>query len=225
MRHKLLKINVNISRLKITGKDVCIEHRHYASLASAEVLPYEPSYSIFGVPRMADSDPEFVAMQTVFSTLEALDAEARGRVMAYVASRLDLPRQSLPTGKVQGAPVDEPILDSANTQDRDQTFQSLAELFDASQPTTNAEKALVAGYWVQVCLGNETFDSQSANKELKHLGDGLVNITSAIDSLKNQKPALALQLRKSGRTQQARKTYKITVAGVRAVENMISGND
>lgn len=225
MHLKLLKILVNTKYIYAVSKDTCINKKHYAPLARTNLLPYEPSYSIFGVPRMADSDPEFVAMQTVFSTLEALDAEARGRVMAYVASRLDLPRQSLPTAKVQAALVDETILDGANTQDTTQTFQSLAELFDASQPTTNAEKALVAGYWVQVCLGNETFDSQSANKELKHLGDGLVNITSAIDSLKNQKPALALQLRKSGRTQQARKTYKITVAGVRAVENMIGGND
>lgn len=67
----------------------------------------------------------------------------------------------------------------------------------------------------------EAFDSQSAHKELKHLGQQLPNITNALESLKNQKPALVLQLRKSGTSQQARKTYKLTVAGMRAVEKMI----
>lgn len=180
---------------------------------------------MIGYQKMADLDPEFTAMQTVFATLQSLDSEARGRVMAYVASRLDLPGHLLSAPKVQDRTPDNDIPKPDKPQDRNATFESLAELFDASHPSTNAEKALVAGYWLQVCQGHETFDSQSANKELKHLGDGLANITSAIDSLKNQKPALALQLRKSGRTQQARKTYKITVAGVKAVENMIDGRD
>jgi hypothetical protein len=174
---------------------------------------------------MTDPDPEFTAMQTVYATLQALDTEARGRVMAYVASRLDLTKHTAIAPKAQDstqAPDANSVQDSHKSE---VSFESLAELCDASHPATNAEKALVAGYWLQVCLGNETFDSASANKELKHLGDGVANITAAIDSLKNQKPALALQLRKSGRTQQARKTYKLTVAGVKAVENRINGRD
>jgi hypothetical protein len=58
---------------------------------------------------------------------------------------------------------------------------------------------------------------------LKNLGQGLANITNAIDGLRNQKPALVLQLKKSGKSQQARKTYKLTVAGIKAVEVMIDG--
>jgi hypothetical protein len=61
------------------------------------------------------------------------------------------------------------------------------------------------------------------NKELKNLGEGILNITSALDALKAQKPALALQLKKAGKSRQARKTYKVTVAGLKFVENMIRG--
>jgi hypothetical protein len=174
---------------------------------------------------MADSDPEFLAMQSVYATLQALDEEARGRVLTYVASRLELPKLGPLTSVAQESQLPANVQNAATSQDNPTTFDTLAELFDAAQPVTNAEKALVAGYWVQVCLGSETFDSQSVNKELKNLGDGLANITSAIDSLKSQKPALALQLRKSGRTQQARKTYKITIAGIRSVQNMMNGRD
>jgi hypothetical protein len=76
---------------------------------------------------------------------------------------------------------------------------------------------------LQVCQGAESFDAFSAHKELKNLGQGVGNITIAIDSLKSQKPALALQLKKSGKTQQSRKTYKITVAGINSVASMING--
>lgn len=168
---------------------------------------------------MSTEDVEFLAIQSVVQSLSGLESEARSRVMAYVMSRFEMspppPAANKPLVSMNNSPV------SDNKIGID-TFDSLAELHDAAQPSTNAEKALVAGYWLQVCEGGETFDSQSANTALKNLGDGLANITAAIDSLKNQKPALALQLRKSGRTQQARKTYKITTAGIKAVENMIS---
>jgi hypothetical protein len=76
---------------------------------------------------------------------------------------------------------------------------------------------------LQVCQNAETFDGFTANKELKQLGKGMANITIAIDALRNEKPdARALQVGKSGKSQQARKTYKLTVAGIKAVEAMIN---
>jgi hypothetical protein len=39
--------------------------------------------------------------------------------------------------------------------------------------------------------------------------------------LKSQKPALVVQLKKSGSTKQARKKYKLTTAGKKAVEQLI----
>jgi hypothetical protein len=125
--------------------------------------------------------------------------------------------------------VEEPAREDEETDEIEATqetpleFGSFAELFDAAQPKTGYDKALVAGYWLQVCQGADSFDGFSANKELKHLGEGLPNITSSVDTLKAQKPALALQLKKSGKSRQARKVYKVTVAGVRAVEAMIGG--
>jgi hypothetical protein len=47
------------------------------------------------------------------------------------------------------------------------------------------------------------------------------NITEALDTLKNQKPALVLQLKKSGTTVQARKTYKVTNEGARRIRQLM----
>ena len=112
-----------------------------------------------------------------------------------------------------------PALPSTSTR----TFVDFADLFGAADPSTHAEKALIAGYWLQVCQGAESFDSQSANKELKNLGHGLPNITHALTSLKETKPALVQQLRKSGSSQQARKTYRVTVGVIDKVKGMVNG--
>jgi hypothetical protein len=173
----------------------------------------------------AGPDLEFSAIQTVFGALHGLDEQARIRVLEYVSARLGI------TGVARAAPkrsqepereeTEEPDLEQE--QDAAPKFGSFAELFDAANPKGASDKALVAGYWLQVCEGTDSFDGFSANKELKHLGQGLPNVTSAIDTLKGQKPALALQLKKSGKSRQARKLYKITVAGIRVVEGMIGG--
>ena len=71
-------------------------------------------------------------------------------------------------------------------------FEDIASLMDACSPTTDSLKALVAGYWLQVCQGSQSFDGQSANKELKHLGHAVGNITRALGAVIDQKPALVL---------------------------------
>jgi len=173
-----------------------------------------------------NQDAEFSAMHILYGALEPLDDEARSRVVNYVIARLDIGVQRVikaqsPLSNATEGEADDPSL--KEEQSAAPKFGSLAELYDAAgNPHGNGEKALVAGYWLQVCGGNENFDSQSINKELKNLGEGVANITAALEYLKNQKPALAIQLKKSGTSQQARKIFKVTVAGIKAVEAMIN---
>jgi hypothetical protein len=168
------------------------------------------------------ADAEFSAMQTLYNALEPLDDDARTRVINYIVARLEITQSNYrQEAATESSDNEEPVVRQEATTKTD--YASVAELYDATQPKSNGDKALIAAYWLQVCQGAESFDSQSANKELKHLGQGLANITAAIDTLKNQKPALALQLKKSGKSQQARKVYKVTVAGIKAVEAMSHG--
>ena len=167
---------------------------------------------------MGDDDREFAAIRAVYAALEPLDVDARSRVIRYMSSRLDIDaRQNLVDAEGCGDPQD-----GVADADASAIYGSFAELHNAANPGTNAEQALLAGYWLQVCVGGDSFDSQSANAELKNLGHGLANVTAALDALKNQKPALALQLRKSGRSQQARKLFKITMAGINRVSEMVA---
>jgi hypothetical protein len=167
-------------------------------------------------------DAEFVAMQAVYSALKPLNPQIRGRVINSVVSLLDVSSKAItpPTANT-GEVAEEAAIEQE--QESAPKYETFADLYDASTPTSTPQKALLAGYWLQVCQEAQSFDGHSVNKELKNLGHGLSNVTNAVEALKTQKPALALQLAKSGKTQQARKTYKITVAGIKAVEAMISG--
>jgi hypothetical protein len=160
-------------------------------------------------------------MKAVFTALEPLDHDARARVVSYVVSRLEIGI----TGQVAMAEIIEGQAAGTTPSEVAVKFSNFAELVAAASPKSTADKALLAGYWIQVCDGKPNFDGFAANTILKHLGEGLANITNAIDALKNQKPQLVLQLRKSGMTKQARKTYMVTAAGIKTVQNMISEDD
>ena len=72
-------------------------------------------------------------------------------------------------------------------------------------------------------LQQADFDSFRLNKELQHLGHQLPNVTYALTELGKRKPALAMQVRKSGKSAQARKRYRLTDAGIKSVEEMMNG--
>ena len=100
-------------------------------------------------------------------------------------------------------------------------FDDLADVFHAASPKTEAEKALVAAYWMSVGEGKLEFTAQEVNKSLKNLGHGIVNITDALTKLMGKKPSLVMQTAKSGASKQARKKYKLTRAGLDAVPRMV----
>jgi hypothetical protein len=174
---------------------------------------------------VTEIDTETKAIGEIAGIVGALDEGQRGRVIRYILERFNLTGTNIRVNASSNS-------HSRKTEDGDaiapgsgavSEFDDIASLMDACSPTTDSLKALVAGYWLQVCQGNQSFDGQSANKELKNLGHAVGNITRALGALMDQKPALVLQLRKSGNTKQARKMYKVTEAGIRKVKAMTTG--
>lgn len=172
---------------------------------------------------------EFSAIKAVHDALEPLEEEARARVLTYITSLLGIDVKVAGSRGAAGAADTTDVNEEAEEAAADEaakgapTFSTFAELYAATSPKSNGEKALVVGYWLQVCQGAENFTAAAANKELTHLGHKVANITDAIDAMKNQKPMLILQLKKSGNSRQARKLYKVSHEGVKRVEGMIGG--
>jgi hypothetical protein len=154
--------------------------------------------------------------------LEPLNPDARDRVFKYIASLLSIEVEGAP-GRSQEAEREEAAVAAAEeAAEEAPDFETFADLEAAARPGTNAEKALVAAYWLQKCQGQGTFNSYAVQKVLDDVGARIANITNAIDDLKGQKPQLVLQLKKSGRSKQARKTYKVTAPGFARVLEMIN---
>ena len=97
----------------------------------------------------------------------------------------------------------------------------LASLLARWTPTTMSDKALLGAYYLSRARGEETVTSQSINTELKRNGLAISNITRAIEANMRPDRPLMMQDGKKGSTKQARKQYRVTPAGVEAVERKL----
>ena len=169
-------------------------------------------------------DDELSAIQGILKILEPFDEKSKDRIYVYVRDRIGVRTEDTRSvGRVRLCEASSG--GSGNADDGKSVmgeYESFAELHDAAQPNTDAERVLIAAYWLQECEGESSFVGYSVNRALKDLGHGVSNVTNAIDKLKNQKPALVIQLKKSGKSKQARKTYKVTAAGNSAVSEVLS---
>lgn len=170
---------------------------------------------------------ELEAMKAVHEALGSLKSDAQSRVLQWVVGTLGL-GESVLAGekKTHGTDTRPRRHDASHGGERGSsgllTYATFADLLGEAQPQTDAEKALVGGYWFQVINGAEDFASQSVNDKLKDTGEAVGNITRAFDRLKSAKPQLIRQLQKTGKTQQARKKLKLTTAGIEQVDRMLS---
>lgn len=186
-------------------------------------------------------DPEIEAMASIANALAALDDEsARSRILRWAADKYGVPltpsgTQSTATRQVQlTGGADERVDDvedqlngssatsgnsAANCKTR---FQHFAELFNAVNPRTEVEKAITAGFWVQECRGQATWQAYELNKELKNLGHYISHITTALAGGMETKPATVLQIKKAGTSRQGRKTYKLSTHGLNLVRSRIA---
>lgn len=168
------------------------------------------------------------AVRNVLAQLDGLEPDEQKRVLLWVAEMRGF--EFVGSNQRNHGDHDGETLDIRNeegdaaTTMRNAEFADFSDLCTAADPKTEVERALVAGYWLQVSEGRENFGSQDCNNLLKDFGTPIGNVTRAFDRLKSHRPALAQQTQKSGRTKQARKLYKITVNGQRRVKEMIDGS-
>lgn len=173
-------------------------------------------------------DAEIEAMGKVADALGDLEVEARARVLRWAAERY---RVEVAPLRRRGGKVDDFNEDHVGDEDQEngvdddngstggsgtpQQFEHFAELYDATDPSSDQERVLVAAYWTQVKLGKSPFGSAELNKLLKDLGHGIKAINKAMLINMRKKPALILQVSRGGSAQQARKKYKVTDAGLK----------
>ena len=160
-------------------------------------------------------DKQTAAIMKVVDALASLDEDDRRPVLAYLNMRF---------GGIAPAPLPTtpPPPPSQVGVGAAPGFQSFPDLYHAANPETESEKALIGGYWLQCCQGQDSFDSFNINSLLKDMGYSVSNITRAIDALMAQDPKPVMQLKKSGTSRQARKSFKLTTTGIKRVAEMLA---
>ena len=160
------------------------------------------------------NDKELQAMGVVLETIEPLDAEARSRVLGWVVQKLNVSKTDVAAGGMSFGAATDAV----------GGFDQFHILFDKCGPAADTDRALVGGYWFQVCRSQADFSGQEVNDELKQLGHPVGNITRAYDNLQAHKPVLARQVQKTGKNKQGRKRYKLTREGISRVEELLRGS-
>jgi hypothetical protein len=171
-------------------------------------------------------DPEIEAMGQLIAALDSLSHDdARVRVLRWAADRYGVTIASASVKSSPGTP-------SAPSEDRpprvpdvrdtgEPVFEQFVDLFDAVDPKSDVDKALTAAYWLQIVSKQPSWQALRVNNLLKDMGHGVGNVTSALRTAQERKPALVRQVAKSGRAAQSWKTYKLTTSGVSHVRRRL----
>jgi hypothetical protein len=169
------------------------------------------------------ADKELNAMTAIAQALDSFDeseSETVSRILHWALSRYKISAPSAKNSSKNSAPTYALAPDGAQQQ-----FSDIAELFSIAAAKTDVERALLAGYWLMTGENKADFTGQEANDHLKNLGHPVGNITDAFTSLITRRPALVMQVAKSGPSKQARKRYKLTRAGIEHVAKLVTGTE
>jgi hypothetical protein len=170
----------------------------------------------YAMPKAKLKHDEVDAMRDVTAALEPLGSDEQGRVLRWAAERFSVALSQ--SGGGRSARREDPARRGSAAEEP----EDAGEFYSQTDPEKEPERALVMAYWVQEVRGDGEFDAHTVNTQLKHLGHGVSNITRALDDLKARKPQLVIQVQKSGKSQQARKRYKVTSAGKAEVQRMLT---
>jgi hypothetical protein len=175
------------------------------------------------------ADPEIDAMSALATALADLEGDARGRVLRWAAERYGVSVNTSKGGRHGGGAAGghdggtgEEVTDKEIAEEAP-VYEHFADLFNEAQPKTHPDKALVAAYWLQAIQDQSTWQSAALQLELKNLGHAIGNITEALTTNMQKKPARIVQVQKAGKSRQARKTYKVTHEGLVYVQGMLRG--
>lgn len=167
---------------------------------------------------------EIEAMKGAYSSLKDLNQEEQARVIEWLVKKLSL-LDLLGFEGLQKKNIKKEILDNLKGTEINNdiaSFDSVADLFAASNANSDQEKVLLIASYLQIKNSLSEITSREINKGLQHMGHGVGNITNTISGLIDKKPQLMIQTRKEGKSQQAQKKYKVTTEGVIAAKKLIN---
>ena len=155
---------------------------------------------------------ELDAMQAIADIVADLTVPERVRVTAWLTAYADQGAANAPADIVA---VDAPAEDDTASADEpaDSEGFTFSSLYQAVAPRTNAQRAVVAAWWLEEQEGRESWFTHDISKQLGTIG---VRVNALSIALANEAKAKApkIELReKQGDSMQSRKSFVLTQAG------------
>ncbi|MDR6436049.1 actin-related protein [Paenarthrobacter nicotinovorans] len=170
---------------------------------------------------------EIEAMGAIEDAFVPLDDDTRARVLAWAyakyASASELTGRS--AQQRQSEAEAEPAVIMGELEQEPEApaidrFQHFAELYAHCNPSSRAERFLVAAYWLQVKAAKESFGNREINVLLKDQGHEDASLNKIVDSFRNKTPKFIIQLG-GGAADKSRRVLKLSQPGLKAVEDMV----
>lgn len=171
--------------------------------------------------------PELDAMQQIASIVSCLTPAERKRVAAWLmeyAPQADAPTTPDSTLEENGANAEIDLPVDAHTQPeeaRQKDFVTFAELYERVAPKKGAQKAAVAGYWLQTRQGQQSWKASEVNKLLKTIDVRVSSVSIVLTNAVKAKDALIVELARLGDGERSRKTFCLSERGMAYVEGSL----
>ena len=164
--------------------------------------------------------PELNAMQQIANIVASLSTEERKRVASWLveyASQEAPETVEEPDGSTHSDAVDNA---STNTADEslEMRFTTFGDLYSAVSPKKGAQKAAVAGYWLETEQGQRSWKASEVNKLLKSIDVKVSSISIVLTNAVKVDGPLIMELERMGDGERSRKTFCLSERGLAYVE-------
>lgn len=166
---------------------------------------------------------EIDIMRKIAQMLNELEPGQQARVVRWICDKYGNHDRLSPSTRKESvdSAADSEDLRAKKQIKKTQYPQNFPDYYQLVHPETDAERALISAYWLQIIQGKESVRALDVNNLLKELGHQVNNITRAFDHLQTKSPQLIIQVRKKGKSQQSRKRYRVTAAGRQFIEEQL----
>ena len=171
---------------------------------------------------MSNILPEFIAMQAIVDAIADLSELEKRRVAAWLvdytaqetSSRTDTNETNSQVDTSTHGSIEEGAIGP-------EPISSFPELYDAVAAKTGAQKAVVAGYWLEKYEGHDSWKASEVNKLLKSIDVKVSSISIVLANAVKAAQPMVTELGRLGEGQRSRKTFRLNEAGVAFVENRL----
>ena len=163
---------------------------------------------------------EMAAMQAMADAIANLTPTQRRRVAAWLTAYVaDEEVAADADATVEPSEALEDTAPEAEAPSQPVTFD---ELIAAVAPKTGAQKAAVAGYWLQATEGRQSWKASEVNKLLKSADVKVSSISIVLTNAVQAKNPLVEELGRLGEGERSRKTFALTAEGIAYVEDRLA---